>query len=504
MTEKQLLNSILQRAIEGKLVAQDPSDEPASKLIERIREEKTRLIKEKKIRAPKQDSTIYRKDDGSFYERIGKTEICIDDELPFEIPDSWEWVRLNTIATSIIAGGDKPKDFVQIQTEKASIPVVANGKTNDGIIGYTGVSVIDNPSITVSARGTIGYTKSRTYPYVPIVRLICIIPSVFIDLRFLSYAIEALLEEGVGTSIPQLTIPMIKLKLLPVPPLAEQKRIIEQIEALRPLIKRYGEANTQLESLNAAFPRQLKQSLLQAAIQGQLVPQDPTDEPAQKLLDRIREEKQRLIKEKKIKAPKQESTIYRKADGSFYERIGKTEACIDDELPFTIPDSWEWVRLGQITNYGQCKSIPADKIREDDWILDLADIEKDTGKIVDYKSFLERKSLSNKHVFREGQLLYSKLRPYLNKVVIAPQDGYCTSEIIPVDIYGEISAQYIQLYMMSPYYLQYVNKLTFGVKMPRLSSKDVKNALCPLPSISEQKRIVETATDIKGGILEKL
>ena len=177
-------------------------------------------------------------------------------------------------------------------------------------------------------------------------------------------------------------------------------------------------------------------------------------------------------------------------DNLHYEKFSDgTVKCIEDEIPFDVPDNWEWVRLGAICPYGDNKAIPSDSISESSWILDLEDIEKDTGSIKHYATKAERNSVSNKYAFTTGQLLYSKLRPYLNKVVIATKDGYCTTEILPLIFYGNISAKYMQIFMMSPTFLAYVNMISYGVKMPRLGTSDGKNALIAIPPINEQLRI---------------
>ena len=179
-------------------------------------------------------------------------------------------------------------------------------------------------------------------------------------------------------------------------------------------------------------------------------------------------------------------------DNLHYEKFSDgTVKCIEDEIPFELPDNWEWVRLGAICHYGDNKAIPSDSISESSWILDLEDIEKDIGLIKHYATKTERNSVSNKYAFTTGQLLYSKLRPYLNKVVIATKDGYCTTEILPLIFYGNISAKYMQIFMMSPTFLAYVNMISYGVKMPRLGTSDGKNALIAIPPINEQLRIRE-------------
>ena len=179
-------------------------------------------------------------------------------------------------------------------------------------------------------------------------------------------------------------------------------------------------------------------------------------------------------------------------DNLHYEQYADgTVKCIEDEIPFDVPNNWEWVRLGAICPYGDNKAIPSDSISESSWILDLEDIEKDTGLIKHYATKTERNSVSNKYAFTTGQLLYSKLRPYLNKVVIATKDGYCTTEILPLIFYGNISSKYMQIFMMSPTFLAYVNMISYGVKMPRLGTSDGKNALIAIPPINEQLRIRE-------------
>ena len=237
--------------------------------------------------------------------------------------------------------------------------------------------------------------------------------------------------------------------------------------------------------------KQLKNSILQWAIQGKLVPQDPNDEPASVLLERIRAERKRLIKEGKIKKDKNESIIYRGDDNSYYEKFPDGRVvCIDDEIPFEVPQSWEWIRLGSIVDFSKSGSVKSSVIGDDAWILDLEDIEKDTGKLLQKKRMRDLKSKSDKHPFSKGDVLYSKLRPYLNKVIIADEAGYCTTEILSFD-FGYIFNRYAQLYLMSPFFVAYAMSDAYGVKMPRLGSKQGNAALMPIPPKSEQIRIVK-------------
>jgi len=244
--------------------------------------------------------------------------------------------------------------------------------------------------------------------------------------------------------------------------------------------------------------KQLKNSILQWAIQGKLVPQDPNDEPASVLLDKIRQEKERLIKEKKIKRDKNASIIYRGEDNSYYEKILATGEvkCIDEEVPFEIPQGWQWCRLGEISTYAQTKrKINASNADSQLWGLDLEDIEKG-GRLLNIKTVGERKAIGDKTIFNRGDILYSKLRPYLLKILVAPEGGICTPEIIPFTCYGNICKDYIVSFLKSPYVDDYINSVTFGVKMPRVSTETMTSLLVPLPPLSEQFRIDTKAKEL--------
>ena len=218
----------------------------------------------------------------------------------------------------------------------------------------------------------------------------------------------------------------------------------------------------------------LRQKILDLAIHGKLVPQDPNDEPASVLLERIRAEKERLIKEGKIKRPK------------------KTKATSDKpHYPYELPEGWVWTTLGEISNYGTTINIQVDDIDKNEWILELEDIEKETANIIQRLSASERSVKGTRHKFSAGNILYSKLRTYLNKVLVAPSEGYCTTEIMPFDTYGIISNEYICHVLRSPFFLDYTLQCGYGVKMPRLSTTDACNGMIPLPPLNEQIRIVE-------------
>ena len=225
--------------------------------------------------------------------------------------------------------------------------------------------------------------------------------------------------------------------------------------------------------------QQLRNSILQEAIEGRLVPQDPNDEPASVLLNRIREEKKRLVKEGKLKKKDLEET-----------------PISEDEIPFEIPESWEWVRLGEISTYANTKKkINAAQADSNLWGLDLEDIEKG-GRLLCLKSVGERKAIGDKTYFSEGDILYSKLRPYLLKILIAPKNGICTPEIIPFTCYGCISKEFVVNLLKSAYVDDYINSVTFGVKMPRVSTETMVSLVIPLPPLAEQKRIVAKIEEV--------
>ena len=234
---KKAKSKILDLAIRGKLVPQDPNDEPASVLLERIRAEKEELIKQGKIKRDKKESVIFKGDDNSYYEKIGDEITCIDDELPFEIPDSWCWARLSSLTSQIFAGGDKPVNYSKEKTEFYPIPIYSNGVENDGLYGYTDIPRVSERSLTISARGTIGFACVRTEPFVPIIRLLTIIPIKGIDVEFLKLVFQFFIESGKGSSIPQLTVPEVKPKLIPVPSIEEQRKIAQAINNLFVLIE---------------------------------------------------------------------------------------------------------------------------------------------------------------------------------------------------------------------------------------------------------------------------
>ena len=256
------------------------------------------------------------------------------------------------------------------------------------------------------------------------------------------------------------------------------------------LKKRLNQLLEKKIELDNYLAKQLPKSILQEAIQGKLVPQIAEEGTAQELLEQIKVEKQKLVKEGKLKKSSlNDSVIFRGDDSRYYEKIGKKIVCIEDEVPFEIPNSWVWARLGAIVDFSKSQTISSSMLDMDSWILDLEDIEKDSGRLLQKKRMKELLSKSDKHLFYKGNVLYSKLRPYLNKVIVADEDGACTTEILAFD-FGHIYNKYAQAYLMSPFFVDYANSDSYGIKMPRLGSKRGNNALFPLPPLKEQQRIV--------------
>jgi Restriction endonuclease S subunits len=365
MTAQQLKNSILQMAVQGKLVPQDPGDEPASVLLQRIKVEKQELIKTGKIKKDKKSSEIFRGATHNlpyaYCEQIGKEIRDISDEIPFEIPESWEWVRLGIISTY-----NQAKQKINAKDADVSIWGLDLEDLEKGGRLLVKKTVGERKAVgdkTIFTKGDVLYSKLRPYLLKILVAPdsgICtpeIVPftvyggiSAEYIVNFLkSPYVDGLVNgETYGIKMPRAgTDTMISL-LVPLPPLSEQHRIVAKIEELLPYIERYGKAEEHLTTLNTTFPEALKKSILQEAVQGKLVPQNPDDEPASVLLERIRAEKQALIKAGKIKKDKHESVIVTR-DKIPYEIIDGKERCIADEVPFELPDSWCWCRLSNVS-----------------------------------------------------------------------------------------------------------------------------------------------------------
>ena len=494
MTAKQLKNSILQQAIQGKLIKQNKEDEPAIKLLKRIKAEREKLIKSGKIKVNKNISAIYRKGN-SFYEKIENEEICIDEELPFAIPKTWEWVRLYNISKNITAGGDKPNKFSKCSTKECSIPVLSNGEKDFGLFGYTDIPRITEHSITVSGRGTIGFSCVRRYPYTPIVRLICIIPMNIINLDYLQIVLTTLLEKGVGTSIKQLTVPMLSPKLIPLPPIEEQKRIVNKLNQLMPLIEEYEEKENKLNELDKKFPERLKKSILKEAVEGKLINQNKKDKPASELLKRIKAEREKLIKSEKIKINKNISAIYRKGN-SFYEKIENEEICIDEELPFEIPKTWEWTKLSFVSDMFTGNSINENEknlkykgLSEGYFYVATKDV--NFNNEIDYYNGVRIPKNSKKfRIAPKNSILFCVEGGSAGKKIAITDKDICFGNKLCCFVSYGIDIKYLYYYIQSPIFIYDFKRNTTGI-IGGVSINTLKQMFLSLPPIEEQKRIVE-------------
>ena len=438
----------------------------------------------------------------------GKAE-CIEDEIPFDLPEGWSWARVASISDEPSYGTSKKSD------RKGAMPVLRMGNiTRVGKIDYSDlVYTSDANDIAKYALhpGDLIFNRTNSREWVGKVAYYDgSIPAIYagylvrfrvilINPRYINYAMCTQYERNWCTRVKtdgvnQSNINAKKLKsfLIPVPPLAEQRRIVGALGKYLALVDEIERDQADLGGLFA----QLRSKVLDLAVRGELTERDPEDEPASELLARIREDKLAMVErgELKPKDVKNDTVIFTGSDGLRYEKPadGKGKAkCIEDEIPFETPEGWSWARLGAISNYGDASSVPIESIKNDAWILDLEDIEKDTGHILAKLKKGDRDSSSSKRCFRSGQILYSKLRPYLNKVLIADEDGFCTSEIMPIALYGNMAPDYMRRCLMSPYFLAYANQCAYGCKMPRLSTGDGKKALIPIPPLVEQHCIVE-------------
>nr|WP_218042204.1 restriction endonuclease subunit S [Streptococcus agalactiae] len=290
-----------------------------------------------------------------------------------------------------------------------------------------------------------------------------------------------------GVKMPRVNATFLNSTLLPLPPLSEQKRIVEQIERALEKVDAYSESYNKLQELDKSFPDKLKKSILQYAMQGKLVPQDPNDEPVEVLLEKIQAEKQKLYEEGKLKKKDLAEIVVTKGDDNSPYK----------EVPYNIPKSWEWVRLGNISSLNFFSSISGDKIPNDSWVLDMEDIEKETGRLVRKNYKTEKSSYkSNKISFSKDTILYAKLRPNLKKVIISDENGFATTELLPIKVFGNISLEYIRYCMISPFYYFNIIQSVYGVKMPRVSSGFLNSTLLPLPPLTEQQRIVSKISQV--------
>ncbi|MFU2357673.1 MAG: restriction endonuclease subunit S [Bacteroidales bacterium] len=507
MNGKQLKNSILQWAIQGKLVPQDPNDEPASVLLGKIRQEKERLIKEKKIKRDKNASIIYRDEDNSYYEKILATgEVkCIDEEVPFEIPQGWEWCRIRNISQSYIGLTYSPSEVSSQGTIVLRSSNIQDGRiVFDDIVRVTkNISeklLVEKNDIIICARNgsaklvgksaivteitepmTFGafmaICKTSLYQYV----------SIFLqsDLFF-----SQLRGVSGTTTINQLTQSNFNNFLITIPPLEEQHRIFEKVNDVLPIVEIYGNKQEQLDKLNDNLRENFKKSILQEAIQGKLVPQIAEEGTAQELLKQIKAEKQKLVKEGKLKkSALNDSVIFRGDDNKYYEQIGKKCLDITEQIPFDLPESWSWAR-------GMSVFMPMESTKpSSDFVYIDVDAVNNRLNIIDNPKKVRFENAPSRATrkLHKNDLLFSMVRPYLKNIALVDDiyiDAIASTGFYVITPSLGYYPMFLFYLMLSNYVVDGLNSFMKGDNSPSINNCHIEDYLYPLPPIEEQKRIV--------------
>ena len=446
------------------------------------------------------------------YEKIGKNEpVCIADEVPFDIPESWEWVRLGSVI-ELQSGQDMTPD--KYNSNGQGIPYITgasnieNGKLLINRWTDYGRAFAYSGDILLTCKGTVGAMIILQESKVHIARQIMAVrPIGEVYVPYIKLVLETLVENlraAAKSMIPGIAREDVFQSLFPIPPFDEQHRIVHRFLDIEPLLELYTVADTKLISLNAAFPETLKKSILQEAVQGKLVPQDPNDEPASVLLERIRAEKEQLIKEGKIKRDKHESVIFRR-DNSYYEKVDGIELCIDDEIPFEIPKNWEWCRLGTIlqkltdgthsTPKYAASGIP---------FISVKDIS--SGKI----SFESTKFISEE----EHELLASRCDPHRDDILLTKVGTTGIPVLVdtdrPFSIFVSVAQLRFSTELLDKFFLIYLLKSplvqtqcrenTKGVGNKNWVMRDIANTLICIPPLAEQKRIQASLANVLKSI----
>lgn len=478
MTPEQLKASILQYAMEGKLVKQDPNDEPASELIKRIESERDELIKEGKIKKSK------------------KLPAVTDDEKLFDIPDNWKWVRVGDIVIETIGGGTPSK--TEPEYWNGNIPWISVKDIHDGDLEITNAQDsitekgMNNSSTNLVKAGVLIAVMRMAVGRIATLKIdACInqdlralITSKYFFDKYLLYMYSQLNLETSGMTVKGLKINNLLNAVLPLPPLEEQKRIVAKIEKLMPLVDEYAESYNRLQKIDNEFEDKLKQSVLQYAMEGKLVKQNPSDEPASELIKKIENEKAELVKEGKIKKSK------------------KLPVITDDEKPFDIPDSWEWIRLGdyaeKITDEVASGSFAAirDNVRKyktENYaiMVKTADFANHFSKNLTYTDEHGYNFLNNSNLFG-GELILSNIGsigkcfivPKLNRPMTLAPNSIMTKLIDPK------LNKFLYYFIKSPIGNFELLQIASGTTMKKFNKTNLKGILIPIPPLNEQKRIV--------------
>ena len=512
MKAEQLRKSILQLAIQGKLVPQDPNDEPASVLLERIHAEKQRLIKEGKIKKDKNDSVIFKGDDNRYYEKVGSEVKDITDDLPFEIPDSWMWTRFSQIVSFELgktpdrhtdkfwSNGIYPWFAISDLQERS---IVSSTKEKISAVAlkekFAG-KLVPQGTLLMSFKLTVGRTSILGVEAVHNEAIISVFPIIAdkdATRNFLFNTLSLIVEYVETTdAIKGATLNSSKLSsmFVPLPPLAEQIRIVNEIKKIEPLIAEYDKLEQQATKLDDEIYDKLKKSILQYAIQGKLVPQDPNDEPASVLLERIRAEKKAKLGKKYV-----DSYIYKGDDNCYYEHIAGRAQDELVEVPFDIPDNWSWVRWGNLSfsiQYGyNAPAKESGRIK----MVRISDIHNNE---VDWKNvpFCDINENDVKtYLLKENDILFARTGGTVGKsylVTSVPEEAIYAGYLIRTQYCNQLSAQYLKYFMESSLYWMQLKEGTIATAQPNCNGQTLSKMILPLPPIVEQKRIVTKINEI--------
>ena len=510
MDTKALRQKILDLAIRGKLVPQDPNDEPAAVLLEKIREQKQQMFKEGKLKKKdiKNDSIIFKGEDNLHYEKFQDGTVkCIEDEIPFEVSEGWEWSRLNSIVDVRDGTHDTPT-YVD-----KGIPLITSKNLVEGGIDYSNVKYIsEKDAISINERsgvnigdilfamiGTIGNPSMVTEDILISIKNVALFKFTFSKnlsnhfvMYFLDYAQEDMKNKPSGGLQPFVSLNFLRTYLVPVPPVEEQQRIVS---ILADSINKIRNIDVLKNELTASIEK-AKSKILDLAIRGKLVPQNPNDEPASVLLEHIHSEKEELIKQGKIKRDKKESVIFKGDDNSYYLRTESETMEIADELPYEIPESWEWTRIGNVFQVNPRNKL--DDLLEVSFIpMPLID-DGFNGKHTSEVRVWGKIKSGFTH-FMEGDIGIAKITPcFENRKSVVFKNlknnyGAGTTELHVLRPYASsILPEYILAYVKSSMFIDKgKQEFTGAVGQQRIGKDYVENSYFPIPPLAEQKRIVE-------------
>ena len=524
MTADQLRKSILQQAIQGKLVPQDPNDEPASVLLERIREEKARLVEEKKIKKEKNPSVIFRGEDNSYYEKFtlsGEVK-CIDEKIPFEIPNGWEWCIIGNLFNH---NNGKQLNRSNSSGELMSYITTSNLYWNGFILNNLKKMPFEIKEIErcqaikgdllVCEGGDIGRSciwendePIMLQNHIHKLRAYLPLCTRYFYYIFYLYNLSGLIG-GKGIGIQGFSSQTLHTTRVPLPPLAEQQRIVEKIEELIPHIEHYGKAQTELDLLNRNIKEQLKKSVLQYAIEGKLVPQDKAEGTAEELLLQIQAEKQKLYEENKLKKKDLEhSIIFKGEDNKYYEKIGKNVICIDEEISFEIPKDWRWCRLKDIVFIFTGATFKKEEVSVENIdirILRGGNIQpfRLTNRVDDI--FLPKDKVKENILLKKNDIVTPAVTSLENIGKMARVESDLESTTVGGFVFilrqfycNDIVSKYLLALLSSPVLIDYIKSITnkSGQAFYNISKNRLEMTLLPLPPLAEQQRIVESIQNI--------